>query len=133
MLVRTGAMADSGWERFVMAAEPLWILKGRMTAVIGGLSHSHHPSLARREGTGMEDDRSLELRSGLCRAVVQLPGAMSAEVQVFFADFVQARLFAGAAHLRRLRGKLSELLRGGLSDDQTCRRCAAVAPRAGLP
>src|ERR1043166_5577213 len=125
-------MADSGWATFVMAAEPLWMLKGRMIAVIGGLSHSHHPSLASRDGKGMED-RSLELRSGLCGAVVQLPGAISAEVQVFYADIVQARLFAGAPRPRPLRGKPSELLRGDLSDDQTCRRCALVAPRAGLP
>jgi hypothetical protein len=57
-------MADSGWARFIMDAEPLWILGKGMTTGVGGLSHSHHPSLASLEGTGMKN-RSPELRSEL--------------------------------------------------------------------
>jgi hypothetical protein len=64
MLIRAGAMADSGWARFIMDAEPLWILGKGMTTGVGGLSHSHHPSLASLEGTGMKN-RSPELRSEL--------------------------------------------------------------------
>jgi hypothetical protein len=73
-------------------------------AEIEGLSHSHHPSLASREGTGIEN-RSLELRKRHWMAFMHLPGAMSAGVQVFLADIVQARLFAGAARWLSLRGK----------------------------
>src|SRR5438046_144362 len=73
MLIRAGAMADSGWARFIMDAEPLWILgKGMTTGAMGGLSRSDHPSLASLEGTAMGNrrgscDRNCEWRLCSCR------------------------------------------------------------------
>src|SRR5262245_17729676 len=109
MLIRAGTMADSGWARFIMDPEPRWILgKGMMTGAIGGLSHSHHPSLASLEGTGMWN-RSPELRSELGAERVLGRGAMSAGVQVVFAEIVQGRLFAGTTLAGPLRVKLSRM------------------------
>src|SRR5204862_507475 len=91
---------DVGVEKSIIFA-PAW--RGNwQTNAVEGLSQSHQPSLARREGMGIR--RTVTgLQCRLCVGAEQLFGRSSARVQEFYAVSVQGRLRARVRYASLIR------------------------------
>src|SRR3954451_3993129 len=89
---RTEPALDAGKVKSAIFALLLWMGNLQISAV-EGLSQSHQPSFASREGMVILRGHH-RFAGGLWKAAVQLPGRSSARVQDFHAVSVQARLCA---------------------------------------